>query len=73
MITFYSTDCPRCKVLKQRLDSEHLPYTIVRDVQTMQALGIQSVPVLEVAGKMYSFSEAISNMKQIKSKVEELQ
>lgn len=70
MITFYSTGCPRCKMLKQRLDSENIPYTVVNDIQAMQERGIQTVPVLEVAGKFYSFSEAITSLPQIKSIVE---
>ena len=70
MITFYSTGCPRCKMLKQRLDSENIPYTVVNDIQAMKDRGIQTVPVLEVAGKLYNFSEAITSLPQIKSIVE---
>ena len=56
-LILYSTDCPRCKVLKMKLDAQNLPYTIETDVDKMLALGIKTAPVLS-DGKMLQAAEA---------------
>lgn len=59
MITLYSTGCPRCNVLKQKLDSKNIEYTVVNDVDIMTEKGISTVPVLEVNGQLLQFKEAV--------------
>ena len=58
-ITVYSTGCPKCRFLKRMLDSLGIDYTENDDIKTMQDLGIQSVPVLEVDGERMDFNTAI--------------
>lgn len=58
-ITVYTTGCPKCRILKQMLDSLELPYTENDDIKAMQDLGIQSVPVLEVDGDRMDFNAAV--------------
>ncbi len=58
MIILYSTGCPRCRVLRQKLNSKHVPYTEENSVSKMLELGITQVPVLSVDGKIMEFSEA---------------
>ena len=55
----YSTGCPKCKVLKAKLEQKGLAYTECNDVNTMEKLGIESLPVLEVEGKLLTFMEAV--------------
>jgi len=57
-IILYSTGCPKCKVLKQKLDAKGLCYTEVGDVEQMTALGITMVPILSVDGSLMEFFEA---------------
>lgn len=57
-IVLYSTGCPKCKVLKQKLDSKAITYTENNTVADMMALGITQVPVLAVDGELFSFSLA---------------
>jgi glutaredoxin len=57
-IVLYSTGCPKCKVLKQKLDSKAIAYTENNTVSDMMALGIQQVPILEVDGELLSFTLA---------------
>lgn len=57
-IVLYSTGCPKCKVLKQKLDGKAIKYTENSSVSDMMALGIMQVPVLEVEGELFSFSLA---------------
>ncbi len=59
MITLYSTGCPKCRVLKKKLDAAHIPYTVIGDVDVMLRIGIQSVPVLKVGDDLLSFEQAL--------------
>ena len=59
MITLYSTGCPRCNVLKQKLNSKNIEYTVVNDVDIMTEKGISTVPVLEVDNQLLQFKEAV--------------
>ena len=59
MITLYSTGCPRCNVLVQKLDSKGIEYDVVSDIDIMTEKGIETVPVLEVDGQLMQFKEAI--------------
>lgn len=59
-IIFYSTDCPKCKILKKKLDSKNLTYSLVDDVDVMLDLGLMSAPALSVDGKLMDFSNAIN-------------
>ena len=58
-IVLYSIDCPKCRVLKRKLDEKHIPYSVVSDLEVMEILGIQQVPVLSVNGELFDFSKAI--------------
>ena len=59
MITLYSTGCPRCNVLVQKLNSKGIEYNVVNDVDVMTEKGISTVPVLEVNGQLLQFKEAV--------------
>lgn len=59
MITLYSTGCPRCTVLKKKLEEKGVKYATVTDIDEMMDLGIQSVPVLVADDKVMQFTEAI--------------
>lgn len=54
----YTTGCPRCKVLEAKLNSKHIEYEIVTDMDVMEQLGIQTAPTLNVAGRMMDFGTA---------------
>ena len=58
MVILYSTGCPRCNVLTQKLNSKNIEYTVVNDVKVMENKGIETVPVLEVDGQTMQFKEA---------------
>ena len=59
MITLDSTGCPRCTVLKKKLEEKGVTYATVTDIDEMMDLGIQSVPVLVADDKVMQFTEAI--------------
>lgn len=57
-VILYSNGCPRCRVLRQKLDSKGVAYTEESSVETMLSLGITQVPVLSVDGKFLPFADA---------------
>lgn len=58
-VILYSTGCPRCTVLKQKLDAKGVVYRTVSDEDELLSLGIVIVPVLSVDGERMSFIEAV--------------
>lgn len=59
-ITLYSTGCPRCMVLKKKMDEKGIKYNIVSDQQYMMDKGFSTVPILEIDDQIMNFSEAIN-------------
>lgn len=58
-VTFYSTHCPKCKVLEMKLKQKNINYTENDNVEEMLSLGIQSAPALSVDDKIYLFTDAV--------------
>lgn len=58
-IVLYSNGCPRCKILKSKLDAKDIQYTENSSVDEMLALGITNVPVLSLNGELMEFGEAV--------------
>ena len=58
-IIFYTTGCPKCSVLKKKLDMAHIQYEVCRDTEVMQNKGMSSAPALEVEGQLLNFKEAV--------------
>lgn len=57
-VTLYTTGCPQCKVLKQKLDSKKIAYEIVDDVKVMLSKGFVTAPMLEVDGEVMNTQKA---------------
>ena len=58
MVLYTTESCPRCKVLKMKLEAKSIEYTEVSDMDVIIKKGIKSVPVLEVDGEMLNLSQA---------------
>lgn len=63
-IILYEHGCPRCKVLKMKLDQKGIEYETVNDVDIMKAMGFVEAPKLEVDGVVYGFKEAVDWLKE---------
>lgn len=51
--------CPKCKILKTKLQSKHLTFDEVSSEEEMLKLGICEVPVLQTTdGKLLNFHDA---------------
>lgn len=58
-VILYSNGCPRCKILKQKLDTKAISYTEENSVEKMLAVGISQTPVLSLGGVLLSFGQAV--------------
>lgn len=58
-VILYSTGCPRCEILKDRLQEKNILFREVDDMDEMLSLGIMSVPYLLVDGKLLDFRDSI--------------
>ena len=72
-IILYTTHCPKCNVLKTKLDNFKIPYTINENTQEMLALGIQNAPVLQIAGKLYDFSAALKWLRELEKEIDNIE
>ena len=51
MITIFTTKtCPKCRILKKKLEDKGLEYTEVTDEEKLRQMDILSVPVMTVDG-----------------------
>lgn len=58
-VILYEHGCPKCKILRMKLDQKGIVYDTVNDIEAMKAKGFQEAPKLEVDGIIYGFKEAI--------------
>lgn len=58
IVTLYSNGCPRCNVLKKKLDAKRVAYEVNDSVEDMLSLGIEQVPVLKVGADLLDFVAA---------------
>lgn len=64
-INLYSTHCPKCNVLAQKLKSKNMKYTEINDENIMSAKGFMSVPMLEIDGKIMDFASSVALLKSL--------
>lgn len=57
-IILYSTGCPKCNVLKKKMDMKGIEYTESGDIDFLLEMGIKQAPVLDVNGELLDFIEA---------------
>ena len=57
-IILYSTGCPKCNVLKKKMDMKGIEYTESGDIDFLLERGIKQAPVLDVNGELLDFIEA---------------
>lgn len=63
-VILYEHGCPRCKVLKQKLDQKGIIYETVSDIEVMKAKGFLEAPKLEVDGVIFDFKGAVEWLKE---------
>ena len=55
----YTTHCPKCMILKKKLDQKNISYEESNELDVLVKHGIRSVPVLDVNGELLLFDKAI--------------
>lgn len=63
-MTLYSTNCPRCNVLKSKLDEKNISYEICSDTTKMSELGIEYLPMLDTGKELLNFKDALKFLNQ---------
>lgn len=63
-VTLYSTGCPQCVMLKDKLIQKGIAYTEETDVNVMKNLGMTRVPMLEVDNELMDVSKALAWIKE---------
>lgn len=63
-VILYEHGCPRCKVLKAKLDNQGIQYETVNDVKVMKTKGFTEAPKLEVDGVIMDFTSAVDWIKE---------
>ncbi len=58
-VILYSTGCPKCKVLKKKLENKGVEYTENNSVDQMLSMGIKQAPMLSVDGQLMNYIDAI--------------
>ena len=58
-VIFYSTNCPKCKVLMAKMKQKGINYKEINDVDFMLSKGIKAAPALEINGKVMDFTESV--------------
>ena len=59
MITLFSTNCPKCKILEKKLTQKNIPYTINYDIDEIIDKGYMTVPILKVDNNYMDFGLAV--------------
>ena len=57
-IILYSNGCPKCRVIKSKLESKNIKFVETDDTQKLLSFGYKSYPVLKVNDKMMDFVSA---------------
>lgn len=63
-VVLFSNNCPRCKVLKTKLEQSSIKFKEINDIELMVQRGFITTPILEVDGVTYEFKEAVEWIKE---------
>ncbi len=58
VILYSSETCPKCNILKKKLDSKKIKYEVFCDVEKMILDGITNIPILSIDGEKLDFKQA---------------
>lgn len=59
MIKLYSTGCPKCNVLKLKMNAKGIEFKEITDIEVLKQMNLQSVPYLQIDDEeLMDFSKA---------------
>ena len=62
-IIFYTSNCPRCKILETKLKQKNILFQVESSEESQKMLfdeGFREMPILEVDGVKYTFGDAVN-------------
>lgn len=69
MVTLFSTNCPKCRVLEQKLNQKNIAFDISDNIQEVIDQGFMSAPVLKIGDDYMDFTTAITWLKEQDSEI----
>ena len=63
-IILYTTHCPKCEILKAKLNEKNIEYKEIDNVELMKDMGMTVVPMLVVKGDLLEFKAAVDWVNQ---------
>lgn len=58
-VTLYTIGCPKCEILKEKLESKKINFNMVSDIETLTEKNYVLLPVLEVDGSVMNYYDAV--------------
>lgn len=58
IVLYSKDDCPRCEMLKTKLNVKNIPFVEEKDEEIIDSLGIDFLPVLKVDNEFMELSRA---------------
>lgn len=60
MVILYTIDCPKCRVIEEKLTNANIKFEVCKDRAKMLALGLDFLPALKIDdGSILNFGEAV--------------
>ena len=63
-VILYSNGCPKCKVLKNKLDMLKISYIEINNIENIKKKGFMSMPILEIGDNIMNFFQATKWIKE---------
>ena len=57
-ILLYTNGCPKCQVIKSKLELQHIKFIETNDTEKLISLGFKTLPILKVNEKVMDFKSA---------------
>lgn len=68
MTVYSSSTCPKCKVLKVKLDKAGIEYQVNENIEDAKALGIKTLPYVQLQdGTLLDFGAAIAFIRDMEA------
>ena len=66
MVLYTTSTCPKCKVIKMKMEKAGLKYEACEDMSVMEPLGIKSVPQLQLDnGQLLDFNAIVTFLRTL--------
>ena len=63
-VVLYTTNCPKCRILKQKLEESGVDFQTIDDIESMTKRGMTTSPMLGVDDELFGFSQALIWMEE---------